>query len=238
MTGQNLQNNDAIVCPTCATENRREATFCRECGQRLCIYCGFAVGNNAKFCPDCGEELAPPPHQFREQTHNERSHISTKPQATLRNESRGIDSSSQGVRGAVITGRIRNLQSQQITRGSTVPQTIFILTFIVDVFDQNGDVTQSVPIEMRRNAKRLGFINDGDEVELFDSPMDGKTLLVTKLYDATKRTWIEGESSLDPPQPFWVKILIIPFVLIFAIVFVLVFGSILFSVLMPMIKHR
>lgn len=58
------------VCPHCAAENRENANFCRECGNRrssreagpeteamLCPCCCRRVRHADKFCMACGEKL-------------------------------------------------------------------------------------------------------------------------------------------------------------------------------------
>jgi len=55
-----------IKCPTCGTENKKEAKFCMNCGTKLenpekeaqkterCPVCGADVSNHAKYCIACG----------------------------------------------------------------------------------------------------------------------------------------------------------------------------------------
>ena len=53
-----------MKCPQCQTENRGNAKFCRECGNRLehiCVKCGTAYTPGSKFCDQCGHNLAPSP---------------------------------------------------------------------------------------------------------------------------------------------------------------------------------
>jgi len=47
----------AMICDTCATENREGRKFCKECGSSLairCSNCGAANDPGDKFCGDCG----------------------------------------------------------------------------------------------------------------------------------------------------------------------------------------
>ncbi|MCW5847798.1 MAG: AAA family ATPase [Anaerolineae bacterium] len=49
-------------CPTCDTDNRQGAAFCRQCGSLLlpaCPGCGAAAAVDANFCDRCGRPLAP-----------------------------------------------------------------------------------------------------------------------------------------------------------------------------------
>ena len=51
-----------MKCPNCQTENREEATFCRDCGQPLqndlkCPSCGSTSPSGTKFCDKCGQSL-------------------------------------------------------------------------------------------------------------------------------------------------------------------------------------
>lgn len=66
------------ICPTCAAENRDNANFCRQCGERRstphplddadnrdrCPCCARRVRHGDRFCMSCGEKLktkaAPP----------------------------------------------------------------------------------------------------------------------------------------------------------------------------------
>jgi len=49
-----------MQCPKCAFDNRGEAKFCLECGEKLefkCPDCGKAIPLKAKFCDECGRNL-------------------------------------------------------------------------------------------------------------------------------------------------------------------------------------
>jgi len=49
-----------VICPSCATENRPGARFCRGCGAALeqaCPACGAAVATDQRFCDECGHAL-------------------------------------------------------------------------------------------------------------------------------------------------------------------------------------
>lgn len=51
-----------MKCPSCQYENRGEAKFCLECGEKLeldCPQCGRTFPISAKFCDHCGEKLGP-----------------------------------------------------------------------------------------------------------------------------------------------------------------------------------
>ncbi len=52
-----------MKCPKCEFENKEEAKFCLECGERLelkCPQCGKALPLLAKFCDECGHSLTLP----------------------------------------------------------------------------------------------------------------------------------------------------------------------------------
>ena len=54
-----------MLCPSCATENRDDATFCGECGaalssERSCPACGRPNPADRKFCDACGQRLTGP----------------------------------------------------------------------------------------------------------------------------------------------------------------------------------
>jgi class 3 adenylate cyclase/tetratricopeptide (TPR) repeat protein len=49
-----------MKCPKCQSENREEARFCLECGEKLerkCPQCGKPFPFSAKFCDECGQRL-------------------------------------------------------------------------------------------------------------------------------------------------------------------------------------
>ena len=49
-----------MKCPKCNHENREEAKFCEECGQKLsliCPKCGSELRENARFCDECGTKI-------------------------------------------------------------------------------------------------------------------------------------------------------------------------------------
>jgi predicted ATPase/class 3 adenylate cyclase len=51
-----------VLCPSCATENRDEAKFCRNCGSGLALSCpnGHPVAPGARFCDECGARIGIP----------------------------------------------------------------------------------------------------------------------------------------------------------------------------------
>jgi len=52
-----------MKCPKCQFENREEAKFCKECGNKLeltCSSCGHTVHSGSKFCDECGHDLTKP----------------------------------------------------------------------------------------------------------------------------------------------------------------------------------
>ncbi len=61
-----------MICPSCESENRAGARFCRECGASFaetCPDCGSAVEPGQRFCDGCGRALAaaaPVPERRRE----------------------------------------------------------------------------------------------------------------------------------------------------------------------------
>jgi len=52
-----------VLCPSCKTENRAKARFCRSCGSSLqpsptiCPHCGESNSATARFCRRCGKPL-------------------------------------------------------------------------------------------------------------------------------------------------------------------------------------
>jgi class 3 adenylate cyclase len=49
-----------MQCPKCDSENREEAKFCSECGEKLelkCPKCGNEIKPSSKFCDECGHNL-------------------------------------------------------------------------------------------------------------------------------------------------------------------------------------
>src|SRR5436190_21420292 len=52
-----------MICPSCESENRPGAKFCRECGGSLesrCPACGAGFAAGQRFCDACGSRLATP----------------------------------------------------------------------------------------------------------------------------------------------------------------------------------
>src|SRR5207237_6653078 len=52
-----------VTCPSCQTENRSGARFCRGCGGALaarCPACAAPVEPGQRFCDECGESLEAP----------------------------------------------------------------------------------------------------------------------------------------------------------------------------------
>ena len=70
-----------MKCPGCQSDNRADAQFCLECGQRLevaCPQCGKKLPPAAKFCDGCGQALAAPaaaPSSPAPSADGERKHI-------------------------------------------------------------------------------------------------------------------------------------------------------------------
>lgn len=62
------------ICPHCSAENKVDANFCRDCGQRRriagpqpedenhCPCCSRRVRHTDRFCINCGEKLRDRPH--------------------------------------------------------------------------------------------------------------------------------------------------------------------------------
>ena len=49
----------AVTCPNCGTANKRDSSFCKECGKPLdngetCPYCQAKIEGDSKYCPKCG----------------------------------------------------------------------------------------------------------------------------------------------------------------------------------------
>jgi hypothetical protein len=52
-----------MKCPECEFENREEAKFCKDCGNKLeyvCPQCGNAYTPGTKFCDECGHNFIAP----------------------------------------------------------------------------------------------------------------------------------------------------------------------------------
>ncbi|MGD8890952.1 MAG: adenylate/guanylate cyclase domain-containing protein, partial [Desulfobacterales bacterium] len=52
-----------MKCPKCQTDNRNDAKFCNECGNKLetiCPECGISNRPGGKFCDECGHKLGIP----------------------------------------------------------------------------------------------------------------------------------------------------------------------------------
>jgi tetratricopeptide (TPR) repeat protein len=52
-----------MQCPKCQFENKEDANFCLECGEKLeikCPQCGRTLATAAKFCDKCGHDLTQP----------------------------------------------------------------------------------------------------------------------------------------------------------------------------------
>ena len=70
-----------LHCPACNFENREEAKYCQECGERLekiCRVCGNSIPASLKFCVVCGTalEMAPPtPKDTRKAGEGERKYV-------------------------------------------------------------------------------------------------------------------------------------------------------------------
>ncbi len=55
-----------MKCPKCQFENREDAKFCKECGNKFelhCPSCGHPYHVGSKFCDECGHDLAAPSEQ-------------------------------------------------------------------------------------------------------------------------------------------------------------------------------
>jgi predicted amidophosphoribosyltransferase len=49
-----------MKCPNCQDNNREEAKFCNECGEKLeitCSKCGNPSRLGSNFCDNCGQQL-------------------------------------------------------------------------------------------------------------------------------------------------------------------------------------
>jgi class 3 adenylate cyclase/tetratricopeptide (TPR) repeat protein len=71
-----------MKCPQCQFDNRTDARFCQECGQKLellCPRCGKNLRPEAKFCDGCGQSLSQPSSSAHTEpapsTEGERKHV-------------------------------------------------------------------------------------------------------------------------------------------------------------------
>lgn len=196
------------LCTQCGTAINDSARYCNSCGhpQEASPGAGEQAGPDSGWAlvqgaraRSLGDSIAQSNFQVKQKSGRNES---VRSSATLK------DRSSQSPvyvgpplrNGVPVTarGRVRNFKSEQVTV-SVAPSSLnfFWWTFIVDVFDEDGNIQRSIAIEMRRSANRRGFISDGDEVEIFDSFGD-QQILITRLFDVTKGTWIEGDEDFKP----------------------------------------
>ena len=66
---------DALLCPSCGSENEPGRKFCGECGTALalaCPSCGAPNAPGVKFCGECGAALAPQPRPREAETRTAR----------------------------------------------------------------------------------------------------------------------------------------------------------------------
>lgn len=55
-----LEQKSAVKCPECGATNKKESTFCENCGKTLratCPYCGAELNSDSNKCPQCGQSV-------------------------------------------------------------------------------------------------------------------------------------------------------------------------------------
>jgi class 3 adenylate cyclase len=67
-----------MKCPKCQCENREEAKYCKECGNKLelsCPSCGHPYQPGGRFCDECGQRLEEVVEEEVPETEGERKHV-------------------------------------------------------------------------------------------------------------------------------------------------------------------
>jgi hypothetical protein len=160
-----------MQCSTCGHQNRPGARFCEECAAPLSR--GGQTGN------------MPPPSQFNTPHTGPGGQGWQSPttinQALSKSKSSRSAGSSpipttpslqRGRHGGVV-GVARNIQLRSQQSGfANFQRTTQILSFRLEQYDRIGNRVRVAPVEMR-GQNIIGFITDGDWVEVFGKEKDG-----------------------------------------------------------------
>jgi hypothetical protein len=160
-----------MQCPLCGQQNRPDARFCDRC--------------RAPLSPGSPANTVPPPSQFNTPNTGPGGPGWQSPttinQALPKSKSSGSAGSSpisitpslqRGRHGGVV-GVARNIQLRSQQSGfDKFQRTTQILSFRLEQYDRIGNRVRVVPVEMR-GQNIIGFITDGDRVEVFGKEKDG-----------------------------------------------------------------
>ena len=209
-----------MLCPSCGQQNQQDARFCNACGMRL------SQGGRAGALPSQLGTQSPGPagpgwqspttvNQLLPSSTPQRSAASTPPSAPITPPIR------PGRLGGIV-GIARNVQqsSEQSgyaggKQGYGYQQTIQVLRFRLEQYDRSGNRTKVMSVEMRGRSI-VGFISDGDQVEVFGK-LEGGLIVAKQIQDVTTGAIVKAKGFSAAMKVFAAVITILALV-IFAVV--------------------
>ena len=99
-----------------------------------------------------------------------------------------------------IIGYVKNIKERSEKKG--INDTLTIMTFHVERFDQQGNRIAPIPVEMK-GMSFSGSINEGDHVGIDTHFREGKILQVKKLHNLTNKSLVLTKGTT---MPFYLRI--------------------------------
>ena len=206
-----------MQCPSCGHQNRPDARFCDKCGARLSQKDQAGAPQS-----QLGTQSPGPagPGWQSPTTVNQLLPSSSPPKRVTSPTS--VNPPTQSRRPGALAGTARNVQLRSEPPGTGSYGATQVLTFRLEQYDSSGNRIKTLPVEMR-GFSITGFINDGDEVEVFGKLEDG--LIRTK--QVQNRATGATVQVKEPSKTAGITCLILIGLLMFTIVaLVLYFGFI------------
>jgi hypothetical protein len=108
-----------------------------------------------------------------------------------------------------VRGFVRNFKEHQYSQheGQEVTQYT-VWDFVIDGHDSHGNQLFSIPVQMRQEDDPfVGFINDGNEVGLFERVEPGTLVRPERVFNITTNTMVQAVPSIDPRTKFVVGVI-------------------------------
>jgi hypothetical protein len=163
-----------MQCSSCSTQNQQNARFCYKCGVSL------SLGGNQTVSV----------HSAAPSQSNQSSTV--KGYGTMQPQRKQLQTGIVGE--AHHIQRISEAPPGLFTQ--SVGQQVQVLMFTVEEYDGSGNRLKTISVEMR-GASIIGFINEGDQVQVQGRHVDG-LVQATQVYNLSTEAFIRAKAPVNP----------------------------------------